>query len=186
VYGSVTLLKVTARPSSDLRCAFCHGPLSTEATPCRACSTALHDECWDDAGVCPTLGCATWARMIRIIPRRIVASWWLLGAWLTAFAFAEVALVLVIPAFEKMYRETGLCLPALTEMLVLLSQFTRTPLGAFAAVALPSLSVAVFVRRRTSRWLRPALYAATWLLIGLTLLMPFALFLPLCNMTSKL
>src|SRR5438477_279959 len=96
--------------------------------PCRACFTALHDECWDDAGVCPTLGCATWMRRIRILPRRIVASWWLLSAWLGIFGITAAIYICVIPAFAKMFQETGLSLPWPTEFVVGLSSFACSPL----------------------------------------------------------
>src|SRR2546423_15269087 len=96
--------------------------------PCRACFTALHDECWDDAGVCPTLGCATWMRRIRILPRQIVASSWLLGAALGGFGVAAALLVRVIPAFAKMFTETCVPLSAPTQVVIGLSSSAGSPL----------------------------------------------------------
>lgn len=40
-----------------VRCSFCHDSLASSPATCRDCKTALHRECWELAGDCPTLGC---------------------------------------------------------------------------------------------------------------------------------
>ncbi len=185
----MTRVKVTVRPSSDLRCAFCHGELTEEPRPCRACFTALHDECWEDAGICPTLGCATWSSFgarIRIFPRVVVASWWLFGLALTSAATVLGILTLIVPAFTKMFTDTGLSLPGPTEGLVNLSRFACSWPGALVIGASLPLSVVGFRRWRRTRWLAPLLHASFWLtaaFIGLTVV---ALFSPLIQLTQKL
>lgn len=174
-------LKVTPRPSSDLRCAFCHGELAQEARPCRACFTALHDECWDDAGVCPTLGCATWNRLIRIIPRHVGATWSLLVFWLLAFGVLAAVYVGIVPAFAKMFRETGISLSSIAECVVYASSFASSPLGCFTGGLVVAGSIGVFVRHRARRWLVPALHTLAWLTIGTILLTGFALFQTLAS-----
>lgn len=175
-------IKLSPRESDDLRCAFCHGPLEVEPRPCRSCFTQLHDECWDEAGVCPTLGCATWMRLaIRIAPRIALASWWLLGAWLVAFAVCDAIAVGIVPAFAQMFRDTGFCLPALTECVVATSNFACSPLGYVAAGAVVVGSIVVFRRHRCWPHMRATLSTLVFLCIAAAGLTAYSLFLPLVN-----
>lgn len=47
----------SARRSSVVRCAFCHGA-AEGATVCSGCGTLMHDDCRSQSGGCVTLGCA--------------------------------------------------------------------------------------------------------------------------------
>jgi hypothetical protein len=47
---------VSARPSPDLRCAYCHGA-AEGAVACSGCGTFLHPACRAEVGSCVTLGC---------------------------------------------------------------------------------------------------------------------------------
>src|SRR5580704_7864379 len=132
-------LSVVPRSAGDLRCAYCHADLDA-GKPCPHCATLLHEDCWILAGTCPTLGCRP---ALRVILREALrsatgASGWHLASWLLVFA-----------AVWAMFTETGLSLPGVTEVLVALSRFARSPLGlSFATLVLVG-SVVAFHRARS-------------------------------------
>jgi hypothetical protein len=170
-----------------LRCAYCHGDLGA-GKRCPACSTLLHDDCWILAEFCPTLGCRPPLRILlrEALRRAPGATVWNLGWWLAVFSAVWVSLIGVVPAFEKMFTETGLSLPGATEALVAVSRFARSPLGLWAATVLLVGSVAAFRQARSSPAVRRSYVALT--LMGLAFF-PFAvvaLFLPQIQICQKL
>lgn len=67
-------IRVQPTAGGVTRCAWCHG-VATRGRVCRSCNTRLHDDCADQAGVCPTLGCT--ARISRRRPRiERSRGWW--------------------------------------------------------------------------------------------------------------
>jgi hypothetical protein len=69
------VLSVSERPA-DRRCPFCHDALaSARSVECDGCRVAVHAECRDLLGGCPTLGCAhvtrragkDWAAILRAL-----------------------------------------------------------------------------------------------------------------------
>ncbi|MBX3465365.1 MAG: hypothetical protein KF878_00520 [Planctomycetes bacterium] len=45
------------RPTSQVRCAYCHAPAGADARTCAGCRTVVHAECLATHGGCPTLAC---------------------------------------------------------------------------------------------------------------------------------
>jgi predicted DCC family thiol-disulfide oxidoreductase YuxK len=41
----------------ELRCGYCHDGVREDARTCPGCRSVLHEECRDELGRCPTLGC---------------------------------------------------------------------------------------------------------------------------------
>ena len=48
--------RINARPSPELRCAYCHGS-ADGAVSCASCGTLTHPGCREEAGRCITIGC---------------------------------------------------------------------------------------------------------------------------------
>ncbi|MBX3466048.1 MAG: hypothetical protein KF878_03990 [Planctomycetes bacterium] len=63
------MVRLDARRTSPLRCAYCHGP-AEGAAPCPGCGTLLHPGCRDEVRGCPTLGCAAPPRRAEGAHRR--------------------------------------------------------------------------------------------------------------------
>ena len=105
---------------------------------------------------------------------------------MSTYAVVVAALVLVVPAFRKMFTETGLSLPQPTEAIVGLSNLACSWPGAFLAGVVLPLSVQGFRRWRATRWLVPALYTAIWLSFAFVGLMIYSLFCPLIQVCQKL
>ncbi len=140
------------------------------------------------AGTCPTLGCSRFLKipLIRVLPRRVQASIALLIYWLVAFSGVVFTLDFVVPAFQKMFTETGLSLPALTELLVSVSYYASSIPGMIVSAAIFAGSVAAFRKHRAHRGLRHALVFSS---LGATAFFPFALmalFLPCVQTCQKL
>ena len=117
-------------------------------------------------------------RRIRVLPRRILASPWLLAAWLLAYAMLHGVYVVVVPAFAQMFRETGFATSGPTDAVFTLAEAARSPYGVIAGVQILAVSIVIFRRHRDGRWLTPALYAAFWLAIGFALFTGYAVFPP--------
>jgi type II secretory pathway component PulF len=92
------------------------------------------------------------------------------------------ALVYVVPAFGRMYHETGINLPAATEMLLSASRFAETPLGASVFVIGLTCALVVEVRLRHRPAIRDVLTAwSTPGLLALLAMMVWLLFEPLSH-----
>jgi hypothetical protein len=181
------MLRVAPR-SAPVRCAFCHDDADPSARTCERCGTLLHGDCWELARLCPSLGCAPRLRqaLVRLVPRVEGASRELFVSWLLATAIVWATLVFVWPSFDRMYSETGICLPDLTAAVVALSRFaTSLPGTIVAAHALPA-SVAAYRRWRHRAALRRFLVACLWLEVAYVPIAFFAAFTPLCQITQKL
>jgi hypothetical protein len=53
-------VELHANAQAQLRCAYCHGDLASDASAivkCDRCGTALHEACREELGRCPVLGC---------------------------------------------------------------------------------------------------------------------------------
>ena len=95
------IIRVSAQPSADVQCAYCHGALGTIHTECPGCATRLHVDCrWGLRG-CPTLGCDAPARLAfgqGVRAPEPAASWppprtrAVVATWLNRTAFAACLL----------------------------------------------------------------------------------------------
>jgi hypothetical protein len=112
------------------------------------------------------------------------ASRWHLGFWLATYAAVFATLVGVVPAFQKMFTETGITLPAPTEVLVAVSAFAGTPLGLVLGALVMAGSVAAFRRYRQRPAVRRALVVLTLLALAYFPFAMWALFLPVFNCRS--
>ncbi len=84
-----------------------------------------------------------------------VVSGWLYGFWLATSVAVWATLFFILPAFETMFLECGLVLPAPMDALIYLSQAARSPLGVVASLAVLAGSVGAFLRlgdRKALRW----------------------------------
>lgn len=170
-------MRLTIAPREPRRCAVCHADLSAPSSRCARCGTALHEECWEFVRVCPTLGCAprisiALATVLR--PRGAAAHHFI--AWLVMLAITWAGLAIIVPAFEKMFRETGVSLSDGTQMLVALSHAVW-----WAGPSALGLTMVAY-RRRRSPMVRHALVAGAVLCFVLCLLAVPMLFQPLCGM----
>ncbi|MGE0711051.1 MAG: hypothetical protein AB7N76_28600 [Planctomycetota bacterium] len=176
------MIALRERPSPALRCAYCHDDLAEEpGQGCARCGTRLHLECWEEVGLCLTLGCSPLRPrvVVHLQPGRfrceedsvLVAG---LGAVIW-FACAQA-----LPAFVKMFAETGICLPPSTELLVAVPTWVWW-------VASPMWFLALIWKDRFVRRERLGLNLALLLLLCLTAAgIVVSLFLPLCCTLEKL
>lgn len=159
------------------RCSFCHGELDAPARVCRSCSTALHENCWEDSGRCPTLG-------LRIRPQP--ASWTLLGAWLFAFSGFALLLAVVVPEIARLFAQMGITRASLTETVIGPRSLARSLPGELALLALGVGSTVFFMKRRARPYVREAFQLGTSLAFGLGGLIVYSMLIPLCQLTQKL
>jgi type II secretory pathway component PulF len=95
-------------------------------------------------------------------------------------AITWAGLALIVPAFEKMFHETGVCLPEVTQALISLSHV------AWWAGPLALGLTTVAYRRRRSPLVRHALVGATLLCFALCAVAIPVLFMPLCSLGQRL
>jgi hypothetical protein len=180
-------LRIVPRLEVALRCAYCHDDLG-EGRRCPLCAVSLHDDCWLLAGLCPTLGCRPPLRILvqAMLARAPGASRWHLFWWLAIFVAIWATLIGVVPAFDKMFSETGLCMPDSTQTLISLSRLACSPVGVVLGILVALASVLAFRRWRTRPSLRQSLVGLSWLGVAFFPFAVVALFSPLTQMTGKL
>lgn len=177
-------IELRARAGDAIRCPYCHDTLGTEvASPCSFCGTRLHAGCWSEVGPCPTLGCFPRRPRLKIVLGPARARGARLGGLLSgAFgATLWMGTARVIPAFARMFEETGISLPASSELLL------SVPGWAWWLLAALSLVVMTLKDRRVEP--APA-RALDWLhavlIVGAGCAIVVALFLPLTCIYERL
>ncbi len=109
-----------------------------------------------------------------------------LMAWIVAVTLLGTALLVVVPAFEKMFTECGLCLPAVTEALLAASHGARTIPGAVAIVLVHVASLAAFHAAGGRRSLATVFGSLAAVAVAALLVVGWALFAPLISLPGKL
>lgn len=175
---------------SHPRCPFCHETVEPNdvPAPCLACRAWHHTACLGEARQrCAACGVhATTAPSVVLVRERTQARaltsarerTWSAALWIGALGVAFGVNGSVIPAFAKMFKEVGVSLPLLTELV----------LGAggwvWAIAVLSLLHAAALVQaQETGANLRIAAFLIAVLGIALGCV---ALFLPLCETIQKL
>ncbi len=128
---------------------------------------------------------------LRSVPAEAPAervSAWSLALWLGLFSVSWLALLVVVPSFEQMFRETGLVTPGATDAVIGASHLARSLPGLLAGVSVIVGSVVLFRQARTRRLTRYALSCLDVLAILFLGFVVFALFLPAwtCCLGQKL
>lgn len=167
------------------RCPFCHDECdpSTDVVVCRECLSRHHEGCWREGGS----ACSSCSATEALTPEGAEqneqktfekpAPLAILMASEGILFFAIFAAI--IPAFKKMFEETGISLPEVTKLLLTGAAY---PLLASAAIAgLVALAARFKVGDKTSVPARLAVLNGA--LIGFVLL---GLFLPLLTLIEKL
>lgn len=106
------------------RCPFCHDALgpADDATPCLTCRAWQHADCASEGagrcGACRAVAHRAPVR-VKVSPREASRAAreqaWSLALWVVAGTLLLTANEVILPAFCRMYREVGMCLPVLTE-----------------------------------------------------------------------
>ena len=166
------------------RCPFCHEdcPPEADVAVCRSCLSRHHAACWQEGATCASCGASQCLTPTGEASQTAGATGWLgmtrreLGLWVVLIGVSALILGLlrVIGRFEQMFEETGIAVPALTELVLTPARYpTLTTLAVIAWVATAALA---HKRRRG--------FVAV-VLVGLILSVPavvLGLFLPLVSL----
>ena len=170
---------------------FCHDEVTPEGevVACRECLSRHHASCWEEGGACASCSaaeCLTGPIEGEGQTEQQTQRTWLgmtmgeLGLWALLIATSAFILGLVqsVAAFEKMFAETGLDLPPLTQLVLIPARHPM--LMAMAVVAW--VATAAMARKHRKGFI-------TIVLVGVlvsVLILVIALFLPLIGLIEKL
>jgi hypothetical protein len=171
------------------RCPFCHEPVEPAdvPAPCLACRAWHHAACLDEArqrcAACGVHGASAPAAVlvrertaVQVVPSRREQVW-SAGLWILGLGVMYGINASVLPAFAKMFKEVGVCLPIATELAL--------DGGWVWSLAILTLlhAAALVTERGTRARLRLAAFAICVLGVILGIV---ALFLPLCQLSQPL
>jgi hypothetical protein len=105
LHVSLSNVHAEAHRSPDARCAYCHDALRGAVATCARCHTVCHDDCREQLGRCPTLGCDGVAPTppsprTRAHPSRA-------RFWIELIVFESVAFLALAPVTSALALLTG-------------------------------------------------------------------------------
>jgi len=86
----------------DLRCGYCHDQVGAGAWRCKNCDMALHRGCFQEAGSCPTLGCAAGSKKSRRVPQHTLQRLAEPLNWLVLIRIVVLSMLCVVGFFEML------------------------------------------------------------------------------------